>query len=224
MKNEILRETITKYSAETLSELELISLILGEKIAKKIKDNDIYSLSSLVQLSDKEIKQLLGITDITLSKVKALFELSVRKTSLTSVDIISSPKDIVEVAADMQYLEQEVLRLYCLNTKNSIIKKLNLFKGGINTSIVDPRILFKEALKCNSASIIICHNHPSGDPTPSKEDISLTTRLKECGRILGVTVVDHIIIGSNGKYTSLKEKGLVKFKNSNLTIILDNSN
>lgn len=209
MKNEILRETITKYSAETLSELELISLILGEKIAKKIKDNDIYSLSSLVQLSDKEIKQLLGITDITLSKVKALFELSVRKTSLTSVDIISSPKDIVEVAADMQYLEQEVLRLYCLNTKNSIIKKLNLFKGGINTSIVDPRILFKEALKCNSASIIICHNHPSGDPTPSKEDISLTTRLKECGRILGVTVVDHIIIGSNGKYTSLKEKGLV---------------
>ena len=209
MKNEILRETITKYSAETLSELELISLILGEKIAKKIKDNDIYSLSSLVQLSDKEIKQLLGITDITLSKVKALFELSVRKTSLSSIDIISSPKDIVEVAADMQYLEQEVLRLYCLNTKNSIIKKLNLFKGGINTSIVDPRILFKEALKCNSASIIICHNHPSGDPTPSKEDISLTTRLKECGRILGVTVVDHIIIGSNGKYTSLKEKGLV---------------
>lgn len=209
MKNEILRETITKYSAETLSELELISLILGEKIAKKIKDNDIYSLSALVQLSDKEIKQLLGITDITLSKVKALFELSVRKTSLTSVDIISSPKDIVEVAADMQYLEQEVLRLYCLNTKNSIIKKLNLFKGGINTSIVDPRILFKEALKCNSASIIICHNHPSGDPTPSKEDISLTTRLKECGKILGVTVVDHIIIGSNGKYTSLKEKGLV---------------
>ena len=209
MKNEILRETITKYSAETLSELELISLILGEKIAKKIKDNDIYSLSSLVQLSDKEIKQLLGITDITLSKVKALFELSVRNTSLTSVDIIGSPKDIVEVAADMQYLEQEVLRLYCLNTKNSIIKKLNLFKGGINTSIVDPRILFKEALKCNSASIIICHNHPSGDPTPSKEDISLTTRLKECGRILGVTVVDHIIIGSNGKYTSLKEKGLV---------------
>lgn len=209
MKNDILRETITKYSAETLSELELISLILGEKIAKKIKDNDIYSLSALVQLSDKEIKQLLGITDITLSKVKALFELSVRKTSLTSVDIISSPKDIVEVAADMQYLEQEVLRLYCLNTKNSIIKKLNLFKGGINTSIVDPRILFKEALKCNSASIIICHNHPSGDPTPSKEDISLTTRLKECGRILGVMLVDHIIIGSNGKYTSLKEKGLV---------------
>lgn len=209
MKNEILRETITKYSAETLSELELISLILGEKIAKKIKDNDIYSLSTLVQHSDNEIKKLLGVTDITLSKVKALFELSVRKTSLTSLDTISSPKDIVEVAADMQYLEQEVLRLYCLNTKNSIIKKLNLFKGGINTTTVDPRILFKESLKCNSASIIICHNHPSGDPTPSKEDISLITRLKECGKILGVTLLDHIIIGSNGKYASLKEKGLV---------------
>lgn len=209
MKNEILRETITKYSAETLSELELVSLILGEKVANKIKENDIYSLSNLVQHSDKEIKQLLGITDITLSKVKALFELSARKTGITSGDNIRSPKDIVEVAADMEYLEQEVLRLYCLNTKNIIVKKLNLFKGGINTSIVDPRILFKEALKCNSASIVICHNHPSGDPAPSKEDISLTTRLKECGRILGVTLVDHIIIGSNGKYTSLKEKGVI---------------
>ncbi len=209
MKNEILRETITKYSAETLSELELVSLILGEKVANKIKENDIYSLSNLVQHSDKEIKQLLGITDITLSKVKALFELSARRIGNTSGDNIRSPKDIVEVAADMEYLEQEVLRLYCLNTKNIIVKKLNLFKGGINTSIVDPRILFKEALKCNSASIVICHNHPSGDPAPSKEDISLTTRLKECGRILGVTLVDHIIIGSNGKYTSLKEKGVI---------------
>lgn len=209
MKNEILRETITKYSAETLSELELVSLILGEKVANKIKENEIYSLANLVQHSDKEIKQLLGITDITLSKVKALFELSARKTGITSGDNIRSPKDIVEVAADMEYLEQEVLRLYCLNTKNLIVKKLNLFKGGINTSIVDPRILFKEALKCNSASIVICHNHPSGDPAPSKEDISLTTRLKECGRILGVTLVDHIIIGSNGKYTSLKEKGVI---------------
>ncbi|MEG1009238.1 MAG: DNA repair protein RadC [Clostridia bacterium] len=209
MKNEILRETITKYSAETLSELELVSLILGEKVANKIKENEIYSLANLVQHSDKEIKQLLGITDITLSKVKALFELSARRTGITSGDNIRSPKDIVEVAADMEYLEQEVLRLYCLNTKNIIVKKLNLFKGGINTSIVDPRILFKEALKCNSASIVICHNHPSGDPAPSKEDISLTTRLKECGRILGVTLVDHIIIGSNGKYTSLKEKGVI---------------
>lgn len=209
MKNEILRETITKYSAETLSELELVSLILGEKVANKIKENEIYSLSNLVQHSDKEIKQLLGITDITLSKVKALFELSARKTGITSGDNIRSPKDIVEVAADMEYLEQEVLRLYCLNTKNLIVKKLNLFKGGINTSIVDPRILFKEALKCNSASIVICHNHPSGDPAPSKEDISLTTRLNECGRILGVTLIDHIIIGSNGKYTSLKEKGVI---------------
>lgn len=209
MKNEILRETITKYSAETLSELELISLILGEKVANKIKENEIYSLSNLVQHSDKEIKQLLGITDITLSKVKALFELSARRTGINSGDSITSPKDIVEVAADMEYLEQEVLRLYCLNTKNLIVKKLNLFKGGINTSIVDPRILFKEALKCNSANIVICHNHPSGDPTPSKEDISLTTRLKECGRILGVDLIDHIIIGSNGKYTSLKEKGVI---------------
>lgn len=209
MKNEILRETITKYSAETLSELELISLILGEKVANKIKENEIYSLSNLVQHSDKEMKQLLGITDITLSKVKALFELSARRTGITSGDNIRSPKDIVEAAADMEYLEQEVLRLYCLNTKNLIVKKLNLFKGGINTSIVDPRILFKEALKCNSANIVICHNHPSGDPTPSKEDISLTTRLKECGRILGVDLIDHIIIGSNGKYTSLKEKGVI---------------
>lgn len=209
MKNEILRETITKYSAETLSELELISLILGEKVANKIKETEIYSLSSLLQHSDKEIKELLSITDITLSKVKALFELSVRRIGSTPGDTIKSPKDIVAAAADMEYLDQEVLRLYCLNTKNLIVKKLNLFKGGINASIVDPRILFKEALKCNSASIVICHNHPSGDPSPSKEDILITARIKECGGLLGVTLVDHIIIGSNGKYVSLKEKGVI---------------
>ncbi len=84
-----------------------------------------------------------------------------------------------------------------------------LFRSSVNSSIVHPREIFKTAILSNAASIIISHNHPSGDPTPSKEDISITTRLKECGKILGIEVLDHVIIGEYDKYLSFKEKGLL---------------
>ena len=80
--------------------------------------------------------------------------------------------------------------------------------GGLNSSIVHPREIFSEALRFNSASIIVCHNHPSGDPSPSDEDINITLRLKECGRLMGIELIDHIIIGGNS-YVSLKEKGII---------------
>ncbi|MDZ5016734.1 DNA repair protein RadC, partial [Clostridium perfringens] len=101
-----------------------------------------------------------------------------------------------------------VLKLIMLDTKNNIIGIKDVFKGSLNASIVHPREVFKEALKKSSSSIIVCHNHPSGDPTPSKEDINITVRLKECGRIMGIDLLDHIIIGKE-KFISLKEKGII---------------
>ena len=95
-----------------------------------------------------------------------------------------------------------------LNTKNCIIGVKDIFTGSLNNSIVHPREIFKAAINKNSASIIICHNHPSGDPTPSSEDINITLRIKECGSIIGIQLLDHIIIGNN-KYISLKEEGLI---------------
>lgn len=209
MKNVILREAIAKYNPEVFSEIELISLILGEKVARNIKERDIDTLSNLVKHSDKEIKELIGVTDITLSKIRALYELASRNINLEPISTVKSPKDIYNLSSDMQYLEQEVVRLYCLNTKNKVVKVLNVFKGSINTAIVDPKIIFKEALKYNSVSIIMCHNHPSGDTTPSKEDINITTRIVEGGQLLGIKLLDHVVIGPDGRYTSLKEKGII---------------
>lgn len=108
----------------------------------------------------------------------------------------------------MNELNQEVLKVVLLNTKNIVVGIKDVFKGSLNTSVVHPREIFKQAISKNSASIIICHNHPSGDPTPSREDINITLRIKECGNIIGIQLVDHIIIGNN-KFVSLKERGLI---------------
>lgn len=93
-----------------------------------------------------------------------------------------------------------------LNTKNQVIHRQTIFIGSLNSSIVHPREVFKEAFRRAAASIICLHNHPSGDPAPSREDIEVTKRLVECGRIIGIEVLDHIIIGDH-KFVSLKEKG-----------------
>lgn len=95
-----------------------------------------------------------------------------------------------------------------LNTKNVVMFIKDVSVGSLNSSIVHPREVFCDAIRKNSAFIIVCHNHPSGDPQPSNEDINVTNRLKECGKLLGIELLDHLIIGK-GKYISLKEKGIV---------------
>ena len=104
--------------------------------------------------------------------------------------------------------DREKFVVACLDTKNQPVNISVVSIGSVNSAIVHPREVFHEAIKNSSASIIIAHNHPSGDPTPSKEDINITKRLKECGELLGIKVLDHIIIGKNA-YVSLKEKGIL---------------
>ena len=124
---------------------------------------------------------------------------------------IGSPKDAYSIIKDVFTMEtqpEEILALLVLNTKNVVIACHEVSRGSINSSIVHPREVFKRALLSNGASIILAHNHPSGDPTPSKEDISITIRLKECGKILGIEVIDHVICG-DGCFVSFKERGLL---------------
>jgi len=122
---------------------------------------------------------------------------------------ISSPKDSANILKDfIGDNDREALVVLTLDTKNKITSITVASLGSLNSSIVHPREVFKTAILGNASSIIIGHNHPSGDPTPSKEDISITLRLKECGKILGIELLDHIIIGDDNKYISLKEKGL----------------
>ena len=112
----------------------------------------------------------------------------------------------------MKDLTQEHFVVLLLNSKNIVIKEETIYKGTLNSSVIHPREVFKAAIRASSNAIIVLHNHPSGDVTPSKEDIETTIRLKECGELLGIQVIDHIIIGDQ-KYASLVEEGYFDLSN-----------
>jgi DNA repair protein RadC len=129
---------------------------------------------------------------------------------LYDVRKINSPSEGAELGRRfLEDCDRERLMLCCLNCKNEPISVSTISIGSLNASIVHPREVYKAAILSNSASIILFHNHPYGDNSPSKEDISITKRLKEVDKIIGIELIDHIIIGSEGKYCSLKEKGLL---------------
>ena len=211
-------EKLLMNGPETLSNPELLAIILrtgtkGENIISLSTRilSEFNGLGGLLEAGLDEITSIKGIKNIKASQIMALGELvrRINKLKFATGRQITSPRDIAEVIMkDMILLKQEVLKLIMLDTKNNILGVKDVFKGSLNTSIVHPREIFKEALKKSSSSIIICHNHPSGDPTPSKEDINITIRIKECGKIMGIDLLDHLIIGNN-KYISLKEKGII---------------
>ena len=135
-------------------------------------------------------------------------EISVNRPDM--IDTIRSPEDANTIARGFMRLHEEseeYLYMICMNTKNKIIGVFEVSHGNVNSSIVGVREIFQKALLANAVSIIILHNHPSGDTKPSREDVDITKRIVEAGKILGVQVLDHIIVGDN--YCSLKEKGYV---------------
>lgn len=142
---------------------------------------------------------------INIVSIKMVREASV----LYGIRKIVSPKDSVELGKRfLDDVDREQLIVCCLDTKNQPTAINVVSVGSLNTSVVHPREVFKPAILSNSASIILFHNHPSGDPSPSKEDISITERIKESGNILGIKLIDHIIIG-NDSYCSMKERGII---------------
>jgi len=123
---------------------------------------------------------------------------------------IRMARDVVELFLTfLQETDREQFFLLCLNTKNEPTALHTVSIGSLDASIVHPREVFKVAILSNAASVIVAHNHPSGDPTPSKEDIQVTRKLQEAGELLGITLLDHVIVGTEGAYTSLKERGLM---------------
>lgn len=217
--NERPMERFVKFGAEGLSNAELLAILLrtgtrGENIISISTRllSEVDGLDGLLNISLDDVKKIKGIKTVKACQLMAMIELFKRFNTLRSQRQeykITSPKDVADLLInEMNSLNQEVLKLILLNTKNVIIGVKDVFKGSLNTSIVHPREIFSEAVKKGSANIIICHNHPSGDPVPSKEDINLTVRLKKCGELMGIGLLDHIIIGNN-KYISLKEKGII---------------
>lgn len=148
-------------------------------------------------------------TRLTIDKRVALEkEISVNRPDVEGV--IRSPENVAEIAKGylrMHEEPEEYMYMICMNTKNKIIGVFEISHGNVNSSIVGTREVFQKALLANAVSIILMHNHPSGDCTPSREDIEVTKRLVEAGKILGIQVLDHIIVGD--QYSSLKEKGYI---------------
>ncbi|KAF0823695.1 DNA repair protein RadC [Cytobacillus firmus] len=210
------RERFVQNGPESLSNHELIAILLRTGT----KDESVLQLANrllthfeglrlLKDASLDEITAIKGIGSAKAIQVLAAVEIGRRISKLTYDDryIIRSPEDGANyVMHDMRFLSQEHFVCLYLNTKNQVLHKQTIFIGSLNASIVHPREVFKEAFRRSAASIICIHNHPSGDPTPSREDIEVTKRLAESGKIIGIDVLDHLIIGEN-KFVSLKEKG-----------------
>ncbi|MBM7578830.1 RadC family protein [Jeotgalibacillus terrae] len=210
------RERFIKQGPQSLSNQELIAILLrtGSKdesvinLANKLLQ-EFNGLRSLKEASYDELTSIKGIGDAKAVQVLAAVEVGRRIANITFEDrfTIRSPEDGASFLMDeLRFLTQEHFVALYLNTKNQIIHQQTIFIGSLNSSIVHPREVFKEAFKRSAASIICAHNHPSGDPAPSKEDIDVTRRLVECGKMIGIEVLDHLIIGEK-KYVSLKEKG-----------------
>ena len=212
-------EKCEQYGAENLTDAELLAVLLrtgtkGEnslRLAQKIlhPETDRGGLVNLLQWTVEQLRQVRGIGKVKAIQIRCLAELARRMAKAEALEGLdfSSPNTIARYyMEDMRHRQKEVMKLLLLNTKAKLIGASDISVGTVNATLVSPRELFLEALKKNAVSIILLHNHPSGDPTPSQEDILLTQRVRKAGDLIGIELLDHIIIGDN-RYISLREKG-----------------
>lgn len=153
----------------------------------------------------------MGLSKIEAQRILAAFNMSIKLAGCVRQEpyIIRSPEDAADfMMEELRHLQQEHFVCLYLNTKNEVTRKETVFIGGLNSSIVHPREVFKNAMRYSAAAIICLHNHPSGNPSPSQEDIHVTRRLVDSGETIGIDVLDHLIIGDR-EFISLKEKGYV---------------
>lgn len=213
------REKMLANGCQSLSNAELLAIVLstGTKdktaidLATSILNMSSEGLRSLTDSTIEELQAIKGIGLAKASQIIAAVELGKRIALTTNVNNyrIKGPDDVSNLLMeDMRYLKKEAFNILLLNTKHEVIAIENISIGSLNASIVHPREVFNRAIKRSSSAIILAHNHPSGDPKPSAEDISITKRLVEAGTIIGISVLDHIIIG-DGIYLSLKEENLM---------------
>lgn len=213
------REKMYENGAESLSNEELIAVIIrtgsrqesAVELSKRVISRDNRGLVYLRDTTMQELMEINGIGKCKASQILAAIEIGKRINYQTAAEKIkiNQPSTVADLFMDeMRYLQKEHFRIILLDTKNQIIAMEEISIGTLNASIVHPRDVFKIAIKRNSNSIILIHNHPSGDPTPSKEDINITNRLLEVGELIGIKVLDHIIIGDMD-YISLKEKNII---------------
>ncbi|MEA2036538.1 MAG: DNA repair protein RadC [Nanoarchaeota archaeon] len=205
------RERLEKNGVHVLSDPELLAIIFktGNKQENAIEMSDRlitkYGLNKLNELSLKELQEIKGIGPAKAMQIKVLFEFNKRHNlSQKYGKSIKSAKDVFEYSFQRLLNDKEYFMVLHLDSKNRVIKDETVSTGTLNNSLVHPREIFKSAIKENANSVILVHNHPSGDPTPSSEDKEITERLFDAGELLDIKVLDHVIIGK-GEYFSFKE-------------------
>jgi len=212
------RERLQKLGADALSAQEILALILGRGIAGEsviVTTQRLLSqfgnLKGLASASLEELSQVKGIGLAKASQIKAAFELAKRAEGYSEAGdkpSVKTPEEVVNlVKGRLKGKKKEYFLALLLDTRNKLIKLSEISVGSLDSSIVHPREVFKEAISASAASVIFVHNHPSGDPTASEDDIKLTKRLAEAGEIVGIDVLDHLIIGDKNDL-SLKREGL----------------
>lgn len=212
------RERLLTAGATALSNIELVAILLriGTRNVSAVElASQLFAkfgdLTGLLAASVEELSTVKGVGNAKAVQIKAALELGRRLALMPATQrfTIQSPEDVASlVMEDMRYLDREIFKAILLNIKNQVLAVETISVGTLDCSIVHPRELFKAAIRKSSAGIILLHNHPSGDPTPSREDIEITKRFYQGGEILGISVLDHVIIGDN-KFISLKAKGII---------------
>jgi DNA repair protein RadC len=208
-----LREQLQMYGAKTLSTAELIALVLssasaqGDPLATASKLLDTFGVGGLKNIDENQLASA-GLSKARARLFKVVCELAVRLTLSDPGEHqqIVSPNDAAALLQPfMAHLDHEELRVLVLDTKNRVVANIQLYQGTVNSSVLRASEIFRQAVVRNCPGIIVAHNHPSSDPTPSPEDIEVTKQLLEAGRLLDIELLDHIIIG-NPRFTSLKER------------------
>lgn len=214
-------EKFERLGPEHLSDVELLAIIIrsgtvginslevAEKVLKLANDDN--KISGLHKISVEELERIKGIGKVKAIRIKCIVELTRRmamQTRRTSV-CFSDPKTVADYYMEqMRHLEAEQVLLILTDNKNNVIKEIIISKGTVNSSLLSPREIFIEAIRYHAVHILLLHNHPSGDPTPSRKDVEITKIIDDSSKLLNIPLVDHIIIGDN-KYISLKEHGLL---------------
>lgn len=211
------REKLVQLGAEHLSDAELVAILLrvgvaGEDVVRLSQSLIVNAggIEGLSRIPPSRLGQRHGIGPAKAAALHAAFELG-RRAVLAGVAErlqIRSPQDVASLLQiEMGNLEQEHLRVVLLNTKNHVLGHRNVHQGSVNTSIVRTAEVFRDAVRENATAIIVAHNHPSGDPTPSPEDVQVTRDLVAAGKVLDIAVLDHLVIGRQ-RYVSLRQRKL----------------
>lgn len=212
------RERLAAYGPRQLSNTELIAILLrtgsaGENVLAQSSRllSRFDGLRGLGRATFAELCAERGLSEAKACQILSALELGRRFVSLAPEEraTISCPEDVVNLlSAEMSSLEQEHLRVLLLNTRNEVMGIEEIYIGNVNSSVVRPAEVFRPGIRANATSLVAVHNHPSGDPTPSGADVSITRDLVEAGKLLGMELLDHLVIGSGQRYVSMKEARL----------------